>query len=105
MQDCRQQLQDLRKAFLWNVDHQSYFSFGGNRALEHQGDIVYFLAFPVILVSAPIGNEPGGALQDLFDNPQTVGPQGTSRLGDFDDGVGQLGWLDLCSPPTELDLR
>ena len=63
-----------------------------------------FCFFHGIGVGGAVGDESRRALQHFVDDPQVVGPQRTAGLGDFDDGVDQLGRLDLGGAPTELDL-
>ena len=42
--------------------------------------------------------------QTSFEDPQVVRPQRAAGLRDLDDGVSELGRLDLGGAPTELDL-
>ena len=88
-----------------HVHHQPHPPFGVQAGLEHQRDVLELFALPGIGVRLLVGDQTGRALQNLGDDPQVVGAQGTARFGDLHDRVGQAGRLDFGRTPGELHAR
>ena len=90
---------------LGHVHHQADLALGGHRAFEHEDQVVHLLPLPRVGRRVWVGDEARRALEDVADDPQVVGPEGTAGFRDFDDRVGEFGRLDFGRTPTEFDGR
>ena len=87
-----------------DVHHQADLPLGVDGAAEHQEDVVHLPTQPQVAAGPAIGDEAGGALEQVADDPQVVRPERVAGLGHLDDRVGQKRRLDLGRAPTELDV-
>ena len=56
----------------------------------------------LVLPARLVGNETRGGSQNRIDDAEVVRPEGATRLRKIDDGINELGSLDLGSAPGEL---
>ena len=99
-----EQVLHFRQVRLVHVQHQTDLATRRQGGPEQQRDPTDLLLLPIVFPRLAIGDELGRRMHDLVDDAQVVGAQRATRLGEFDDGIRKIRWLDLSRSPRELHL-
>ena len=74
------------------------------RSAEQRPDLLHGLALLRLFVGSRIGDQLGERHQDRVEHLEAGGAQRAARLGDLDDGVGDVGHLGLGGAVRQLDV-